>query len=311
MQREGVTHLDLGANQASTREILARVESEIPKYGSGKARHRTGNSTIDIVGTQGYVDLDLGGANHNESYSLTVNSPGILLGPVSAQSVNVVQVSGRSTIVQHAGGYGIVIHGLYPITASLLTSVTAVAQEVVVASGKARLLRARAQGVPVTTLHIRSDDSRYVAAATLVITSSVARGTLLKASSRLRQVSLVSGSARYVYTSAILCDVPAYIVHGAASVLRATARCRTVVAAQVALPFVRSARGLAVTRIFRKPAINTVRETIYRAFVNGWNDSAPYTFDNESFTPPQGIPWVRAYSEKYLIYTQDPWERSR
>lgn len=39
--------------------------------------------------------------------------------------------------------------------------------------------------------------------------------------------------------------------------------------------------------------INDAREAIYSAFVTGWADAAPYTFENENFDPPAGAAWVR------------------
>lgn len=38
--------------------------------------------------------------------------------------------------------------------------------------------------------------------------------------------------------------------------------------------------------------INQAREAIYQRFVTAWGSTSPYTFDNESFSPPSDA-WVR------------------
>jgi hypothetical protein len=35
------------------------------------------------------------------------------------------------------------------------------------------------------------------------------------------------------------------------------------------------------------------RETIYQRFATAWGATSAFTFDNEAFTPPVGLPWVR------------------
>lgn len=35
------------------------------------------------------------------------------------------------------------------------------------------------------------------------------------------------------------------------------------------------------------------REAIYQAFIDGWGAASLYTFDNEDYTPPSDLPWVR------------------
>jgi len=37
----------------------------------------------------------------------------------------------------------------------------------------------------------------------------------------------------------------------------------------------------------------SAREAIYQRFVDQWGGSSAFTFDNEQFDPPAGVPWVR------------------
>ena len=38
---------------------------------------------------------------------------------------------------------------------------------------------------------------------------------------------------------------------------------------------------------------NQFRELIYSTFQTGWGTISPFTFDNETFSPPDKTPWVR------------------
>lgn len=39
--------------------------------------------------------------------------------------------------------------------------------------------------------------------------------------------------------------------------------------------------------------VNEFRDLIYSTFQTGWGNLSPFTLDNETWSPPDGIPWVR------------------
>ena len=43
------------------------------------------------------------------------------------------------------------------------------------------------------------------------------------------------------------------------------------------------------------PIIEVARESMYQAFVSGWDTFTTFTFENEDFTPPNSDSWVRMY----------------